>query len=954
MSQRNKQYTTLKMKVRLREYAPWLLTEITDRYASYADTMKVSLSQFLSHGIDPLDRYVVLSVDPAAGGDQSREAIIIFVTQDERVCLCGSYIVPQHNTAYAMPMMPNQNISFLHRVVYDFVRQNRSTLLTNRKSLPPVMLVIENNFGYGTDQYRQYFHNVKFEFELLIATPVYGYDQYYTQLAVGEAEAIAFHESVLLEQKDALRNIREEWEKGKNIRIEAARQVQKKLQSGKVKGLNIQTLIKKIHGIKDVTPEKIQQVLIEENILEQQADGDMTLSELYNRGMETNNDGDSRWYTLASTLANASIRLAEATNTRKQAVAAMKRYDDGRLHPFIEKPKHWNTLPNHFLQKVNFHGQIQRRVVFNEKTAYSDTTRTIFGFFTQNKSRFYRLMLYALGITGTPHMHVLPELMEKNETGTWTSAYQTLWTVINQFKHLSIESESDVESGGRVLEDNLLGSDVILLDGRVRGKESGERDDVYMSFSIGVTWCIQFTQLLASSRQRWTLVDYTRRLNKVSSSSIAAFLDDTRLMIDRAGRNRKIGDSDNSCPWCTCVVCKFYNKTNGIVETNVVTTASLDPSKTNDFDASDRLWRMDVNDDHDHRQVETHSKQRPTDMDIDDGVVDTQVQSIGILIAWFKAFSYEIRLIEVVYKRMIGAYIVEGHEAPSGYTLQPFVICRRSRGPNAKWKDAVVGEIQRLENILQGKEYMTELHRRFAVPSTTLRLSDVSCGMQRTWPCHIKLRTQKGQIHTIPELLDFIRNRLHPHLLSSWDPIATQIHSSHQLWANQGATSNVKDSLQKIQHVLDNCTQIWDSTSVAIREVASSKDISVLMKEINKNVGRSVSVTNSAYSISMQAVKALLQVKMQVCYWLRRERKLLEIQIYKTKSMHSTKSWKGYIQSGNMQLHVALTEYDRMLWRQIYRTLYPDKYEDMEKYICEGRHPSVYLQGRFNFDASGI
>lgn len=124
----------------------------------------------ISPFLDPrsTDRYVVVSVDPAGGGALSDEAFLVFLVAEGRYGLLTGRIVPGHTGRYGFSMIPLVFVAALLQTI-----RGVRTLLAEAYArtnfaqrgggggggaplpfaMPPVLVLIENNFAYGAATY---------------------------------------------------------------------------------------------------------------------------------------------------------------------------------------------------------------------------------------------------------------------------------------------------------------------------------------------------------------------------------------------------------------------------------------------------------------------------------------------------------------------------------------------------------------------------------------------------------------------------------------------------------------------------------------------------------------------------------------------------------------------------------------------------------------------------------
>ena len=164
------------------------------------------------------DRYVLVAVDPAAGGVLSDEAFIVFLVAGTEFGLLTGRIVPGHSGRYGFAMIPLVFVVALLQTVRATVRLLRAAHTGDAPFvMPPVLVLVENNFAYGASVYvqmlwflrqRQRRHADLGDVEIVFVTPVYGMDRHLMgefaklrdlelQLKREEEQAAAFKEAVV-------------------------------------------------------------------------------------------------------------------------------------------------------------------------------------------------------------------------------------------------------------------------------------------------------------------------------------------------------------------------------------------------------------------------------------------------------------------------------------------------------------------------------------------------------------------------------------------------------------------------------------------------------------------------------------------------------------------------------------------------------------------------------------
>lgn len=105
--------------------------------------------------LDPArQRFVVVSIDPAGGGKSSDEVFVVFLVSEGEFGLLTGRIVSGHNQRYPYSMVPLVFILALLKLLRDvraLLQEAHGRWLLRRTPfvMPPIIVLIENNFAYG-------------------------------------------------------------------------------------------------------------------------------------------------------------------------------------------------------------------------------------------------------------------------------------------------------------------------------------------------------------------------------------------------------------------------------------------------------------------------------------------------------------------------------------------------------------------------------------------------------------------------------------------------------------------------------------------------------------------------------------------------------------------------------------------------------------------------------------
>lgn len=130
-----------------------------DQLQRYVAQSSVSLRTFLKPG---QDHYVVIAVDPSAGGVNSEEAFTVFLTSGADIALLSGRVVSGRSPDVHFSMLP---LTFVLALL-DTVKKCRRLLQSEHATashfqMPPVLVVVETNFAYGAAVYMQMMYFVE-------------------------------------------------------------------------------------------------------------------------------------------------------------------------------------------------------------------------------------------------------------------------------------------------------------------------------------------------------------------------------------------------------------------------------------------------------------------------------------------------------------------------------------------------------------------------------------------------------------------------------------------------------------------------------------------------------------------------------------------------------------------------------------------------------------------------
>ena len=170
------------------------------------------------------DRYLVVSVDPAAGGVNSEEAFTVFLVSGPQIALLSGRIVVGKTSDVPFSVIP---LSFVLALL-DTVKKCKRLLQTAHEALSPpvvfqmprVLVVVEANFAYGAAVYMQLMYFIQartssdselMNLEIIFATPVYATDTDVMQLMQREQHLQKRLSDLRERRRSARNNTRSVW-----------------------------------------------------------------------------------------------------------------------------------------------------------------------------------------------------------------------------------------------------------------------------------------------------------------------------------------------------------------------------------------------------------------------------------------------------------------------------------------------------------------------------------------------------------------------------------------------------------------------------------------------------------------------------------------------------------------------------------------------------------------------
>ena len=185
----------------------------------------------------------MLSIDPAAGGEESEEVFVIFLIRSQEIALFGSRIVSATDRNISFTVIPFRFVVALLQTIKDLKAKLFSLFksATYDLKLPPILIVIETNFAYGAAVYMQYMFFLRHilardssfkDIEIIFATAVFGWD----------SELILWH----TEELQIMEDIRDLQDKLKGYVEDTKNEWLLKSSKKKITGMNLRKIQKNV------------------------------------------------------------------------------------------------------------------------------------------------------------------------------------------------------------------------------------------------------------------------------------------------------------------------------------------------------------------------------------------------------------------------------------------------------------------------------------------------------------------------------------------------------------------------------------------------------------------------------------------------------------------------------------------------------------------------------------
>ena len=515
-----------------------LITEPETEYAvtstalaTFAKNVAMDVNLFLSGATEQSSRYVVISVDPAGGGDRSEEAFVVFLVAGDRFALLTAHAIHGHHDKYPFSTIPLVFVLALLntvRAVKRLLQKQDRAILT----MPPVIVVMETNFAYGAAVYMQMLWFIERQqakhpdlagVEILFATPVYLWDDSAARyrIELGIQQGVVSKLGASLQPLGA--KVRAAWrDKGPKTKFMVMTDFVDAVLSDLVR--------KQDPGdVKDVDT-RVTEIMVD---LKTKATANgVPDSALQN--LKPFEDALKEMVTARRLLMDARSSLQRIQVRLKNAELG----ENGDPGDFI-RTRPWPT--GHTVEspvKIAFPDNYWWNA---KKSALGEITTR------QEKVRAFRHWVALVSRAQGPHPASATMHIAKLKAGTAGHPGATRGSADRGACALVLQKPGRIESSALPLPSTVLAcvhdqwrrlqvfvsadnNAILRIEGKATNNEDDKndvfRDDVWMAFSIGMQWCARFTRRLPDNAHRAQLVQYMRDIRgRVHKALVLALRD---------------------------------------------------------------------------------------------------------------------------------------------------------------------------------------------------------------------------------------------------------------------------------------------------------------------------------------------------------------------------------------------------------------------------------------------
>ena len=228
--------------------------EKVEAYIALASHTMNAESVFLKPGIH---RYILLAVDPAGGGKRSDEAVVVFIIANNQYGLLTGCLLGAHHPEFPFSVVPMVFLlgllTAVRAVKAELFRMHRAAGFPDAAFvMPPVLVLLENNFAYGAAVYVHllYFlerkrleHPELKDVDILFATPVYGMDEHLVQLLLDRLSKQKLVKELTEELSTVMKDLNTLWKSNRRANgwnlTGIKKQVNTKLKALKVRDIDL-------------------------------------------------------------------------------------------------------------------------------------------------------------------------------------------------------------------------------------------------------------------------------------------------------------------------------------------------------------------------------------------------------------------------------------------------------------------------------------------------------------------------------------------------------------------------------------------------------------------------------------------------------------------------------------------------------------------------------------------
>ena len=524
---------------------------VVDQYVDKARHILNAKSQFLNP--DPsVRRYILIAVDPAGGGTLSDEAVAVFIIANNEFGLFTGCLLEPHHKDFPFSVVPTVfllGLLAMVRAVKAALKKLHlaAGLASDTFQMPPVLVLLENNFAYGAAVYIHllYFleekrsqHPELKDVDLSFATPVYGLDEPLVQLFLDRQRAAVQLKALQLELKGVIESIDSIWKGHRRIvgwnQLEIKKRIQERLRDRGITEIDMPNDLPL-----DAVAEEVTDVLGDIIVAMQ---SNPNISETLVKEVQANRAGEMRepfalMYFLQNeiTVTKSKISIIEKQiRDRRAGHDGGGRNDQGhlqfRIRPWPEEHRVTYEGQDPTIGKVVYPPGMYynaKRTAFGTQTTETEKAMTFNYFVGLVKSSLHPMSLL-VPPDEPPSARVDCKMLRQSPKGPF-HAIQYGETVFRCIVHQWSQLYVMVDKKGVAV--------------HVTGKQPGQRgdgvhkDDMWMAFSIGIQWCTEFTRLIPNAYFREQMVGYMRSLKRDS-------FDAMRLSLQAA----ELGGDDTTIP----------------------------------------------------------------------------------------------------------------------------------------------------------------------------------------------------------------------------------------------------------------------------------------------------------------------------------------------------------------------------------------------------------------------